>query len=57
MRRVGETSVSLDSSGSYKIVPDKQAIEDAGAPDSVEQYVDAERGVVVLDLEGCDGDE
>jgi len=48
MKRVGKTSISKDSSGSYRVVPDKEAIEGMGRPEQAVQWVDQARGVVIL---------
>jgi hypothetical protein len=54
LRRVGQASISSDSSGSYRVVPDKRTVEANGGPDVATQWVDSDRGLIVLDLEAND---
>lgn len=52
LRRVGQASISSDSSGSYRVVPHKRTLDACGGPESATQWVDRDRGLIVLDLEG-----
>ena len=52
----GRVSV-CDNGASYRLTPDKEAIEAAGRPDQATQYIDLDRGIIVFDLVGGDGGE
>jgi hypothetical protein len=54
MRYVGETTIMDNSNKSYRLTPDKSTVLAAGEPDSAEQYVDHERGLILIDLGGDD---
>jgi len=51
MRKKGRVSIMDNSNNSYRLTPDKEAVERADAEEA-EQWVDEDRGIILLDLGG-----
>lgn len=52
MHKKGRVSIMDNNNTSYRVTPDKETVEQAGGPDEAEQWVDEDRGIVLLDLGG-----
>jgi hypothetical protein len=52
MHKKGHVSIMDNSNNSFRLTPDKETVERAGEPDEAEQWVDEDRGVILLDLGG-----
>jgi hypothetical protein len=52
MHKKGQVSIMDNSNNSFRLTPDKETVERAGEPDEAEQWVDEDRGVILLDLGG-----
>jgi len=52
LHKKGTVSILSNGDGSFRVTPDKRTVERQGQPDEAEQWVDEQRGLVLIDIGG-----